>query len=191
MRLTKNLSKITIHNDDQLIKFSQRISKQADKLVQWIRDYSTSQKSLWRKIPYLALEADGRTGYNDNYGRAYSSGLWHIGYSMYVDLESGNLVDSYAASRSFSIGDYDCEKESNLISANSENVLQLVYQIEVLNTSLLVNQLAEEGKKKYLAIYNPKEVEKWRDQKREEFSIEKYTKEKDNFIFKIVLSKYL
>lgn len=68
-----------------------------------VREISESQVSLWQKVPYLALQADGRTGYLDQYSRAYLQGYWAIessiqgsSYAVYVDLETGSLRNGYA-----------------------------------------------------------------------------------------------
>jgi hypothetical protein len=70
-----------------------------DGLEEKIRDYCRSQKELWRRVPYLALQANsiGRY-YHAQYALAYESGLWRVGKADYpsgqifVDLESGELV---------------------------------------------------------------------------------------------------
>ncbi len=76
----------------------------AEKIVEFVRDYSRSQKEFWQRIPLLALEADGRDGFYDNYYRAYRQGFWALQssvsrgyYSVYVDLSTGELVDAYSA----------------------------------------------------------------------------------------------
>ena len=68
-------------------------------LVERIRKYSRSQKEDWRKVPMLALEAEGRTGYSDNRSRAYMQGFWALEesvkdgyYRAYIDLETGDIV---------------------------------------------------------------------------------------------------
>ena len=43
-----------------------------------IRKLSKSQKNIWQKVPYYALQADGISGYNDAYSRAYRQGYWAI-----------------------------------------------------------------------------------------------------------------
>lgn len=55
-------------------------------------DYVKSQKDIWQKIPWLALQADGRGGYNSMYGLAYEYGLWSVSDCVNVDLVNGDLV---------------------------------------------------------------------------------------------------
>ncbi|MDP3966562.1 MAG: hypothetical protein Q8Q04_03460 [archaeon] len=58
-----------------------------------IREYSRSQKELWKKVPYLALEADGRGGYSSEIANCYQRGYKKVSDFVYVDLENGELID--------------------------------------------------------------------------------------------------
>jgi hypothetical protein len=57
-----------------------------------VSEYVISQKDDWQKVPWLALQADGRGGYSSRLAMAYREGLWNVDDSVFVDLESGNLV---------------------------------------------------------------------------------------------------
>jgi hypothetical protein len=68
-------------------------------LANKIRDYCQSQKELWNKIPWLALQANGRGGYCDEYSRNYRLGIIALGsgssggcYNYFIDLATGGLV---------------------------------------------------------------------------------------------------
>lgn len=70
-------------------------------LIKEVREASRQQKALWQKIPYLALQANGRGGYSEQYKRAYHHGYWAVtggasGFDrvVFVDLETGELVDA-------------------------------------------------------------------------------------------------
>jgi hypothetical protein len=39
-------------------------------------DYSVTKVAFWRKLPYMALMADGRGGYSDTYRDCYTRGIW-------------------------------------------------------------------------------------------------------------------
>ncbi len=78
------------------------LEQRAKELVASIREWCRSQKELWRQVPNLALEANGRQGFCRYYERAYESGYWAIqisrvddNYTVYVDLATGELVDPY------------------------------------------------------------------------------------------------
>lgn len=64
-----------------------------------LRQFCREQKSLWQQVPWMALQADGRTGWSESYARAYKSGYWtidrvrvHSYYVGFVDLATGELV---------------------------------------------------------------------------------------------------
>lgn len=67
-------------------------------LVEMILNYSESQKEMWRKVPWLALQADGRSGWSQHYENAYENGLWTVGpadggyYHAFVDCATGKLT---------------------------------------------------------------------------------------------------
>lgn len=78
-----------------------KLQEKADALIKEIRQYSESQKELWQKVPYLALQAEGRGKHKGEFvfGNLYYNGYMHLGctwgeYSHYasVDLETGIIV---------------------------------------------------------------------------------------------------
>jgi hypothetical protein len=73
-----------------------RISADAQELVNKVRQYSREQRTQWNHVPFWALEADGRDGYTEDYKRAYSHGLWNIDNTVAIDLESGELVQKHS-----------------------------------------------------------------------------------------------
>lgn len=159
------------------------IKQQVKKLVKQIRGYSKSQKKLWQQIPWLTLEADGRNGYLDNFSRAYHHGFWAIEssksmgyYSVYVDLETGKLVDAFFASHSFSMHDIDIPKKSELKPAKNENVLRI--SIDELDASQIIQELKEKIRQPYSKSYYPEKQEKWRKDLRGDLGLEKIYKRK-------------
>lgn len=61
-----------------------------------VREYAAAQVPLWQQLPYWALQADGRTGWDSRYGNAYRYGCWSVGTGrkydiVQVDLETGAL----------------------------------------------------------------------------------------------------
>lgn len=66
--------------------------------IKGLVEFSHSQKKFWKKLPYLALMADGRSGYNDNNVICYRYGFWRVGYqpgksnySYRVDCATGDI----------------------------------------------------------------------------------------------------
>ena len=113
-----------------------------EKVVEEIRDYSKSQIKLWQRIPLLALEADGRTGFRGNYSKAYHNGFWALDgsfsdghYLVYVDLSNGELVDEYV-----------------LKPARNKEVLQLVFNLEELDAQKIVTSLEKNPKNHILYV---------------------------------------
>src|SRR5476649_1597967 len=73
----------------------------ARNIIDEVRAFVSSQADIWRRVPNLALEANGRSGYDGNLGNAYEKGVWLVGVPMpvfgnqnvYVDLANGNLIE--------------------------------------------------------------------------------------------------
>jgi hypothetical protein len=133
------------------------IERQAKTLVDEIRSYSKEQKSFWNQLPYWALEADGRTGFSDSYSRAYRTGYWAVDksiingcYTVYVDLENGELVNAF-----------DPRKKANAI-----DVLRLAFDLDTLDAASTVEWVKEEAKKPYGSYYKESD-RKSTDERRE------------------------
>ncbi len=120
-------------------------------LVQALRDRSHEQVEFWRQVPYLALQADGRTGHLDQYSCAFYHGYWqlhsseHSGYyHVYVDLETGDLVSA-----------------SNVEQLASDDAV-LNLNADELDAEKLVAELIEEGKEEHGSYYSAEAKEEWR-----------------------------
>lgn len=148
---------------------STKIFEYAENLANNIEKYSMSQKTLWQKIPLLALTADGRTGYNENYGLAYDWGFWAIGnnelddYKIFVDLETGKLVNAYKANESLFIDERGLKICSDISPANKRDILNLAFNLEEIDAKKIINDLENECKKEYYKIYNPISQDRWRN----------------------------
>lgn len=68
-----------------------QISQKQKEIVTLTKKYCIQQKPLWQQVPYLALQAQGRGGFSEDYGFTYSRGYHKIG-SIYVDCATGNLM---------------------------------------------------------------------------------------------------
>lgn len=71
-----------------------RVENSLKEISKEVRIYFKKQKDDLQKIPWLALQANGRGGYSSTNQWAYELGLWKINYSIVVDLESGDLLCS-------------------------------------------------------------------------------------------------
>lgn len=89
----------------KIITPSELLSRSKE-MVQDIRAYSKSQKDLWRRIPFLAIKAQGHDG-NYHYNKIFSTGYMGLRpsfnersrgeghYKVVVDLATGNLLDGF------------------------------------------------------------------------------------------------
>jgi hypothetical protein len=145
--------------------FSDDISLNASVIIRNIRKFSEIQKNNWVRIPYLALQADGRSGYSDMYRRAYEQGYWAVetsvkggSYTIYVDLETGNLVNAF-----------DPQKP-----ANGDDVLLLAHHLEQINSQEIVDALTVASQKPEWRDYKPEDQKKWREETQKEFNLKPY-----------------
>jgi hypothetical protein len=139
-------------------------------LVDGIRQYSLSQNKLWQRVPLLALEADGRTGFSDQHARAYENGYWALEssakegrYQIFVDLADGRLVNPEYISPNGS-------KWKEL--AQDKIVIQLGFHLHELDASAITCGLELDAQKPYPRYYHGKEYDLWRERKRRELRLE-------------------
>ena len=119
-----------------------------------IRRFSENQKDLWQKVPYLALQADGRSGYSDQYARAYGHGFWAIRssivngyYTICIDLETGRLVNS-----------------SNLtVAPRDETIIPLASALKELDAKDIVADLGKLSTEPTYKEYDPNKQNEWRN----------------------------
>ena len=147
-----------------MINKIQEIKNQSGSLVEMIKQYSRDQKELWQKVPYLALHADGKSGYSDQYSRAYRTGYWALDsstvrgyYNIFIDLSNGDLVNA----------------RHELKIADPEHILKLAFNLEELDATDIVDELIAEGKSLPWKGYNKQEQEKWRKGIIKEYNLKK------------------
>ncbi len=116
-------------------------------LVSRVTEFSRRQKALWQKIPFLALSANGRSGYSDQYSRAYGQGYWAVEasvsdgeYCVYVDLETGKLVNATDPRR----------------PAKAEDVLRIARSLDQLDAASIVKSLEVQAKEPIGSYYDAK-----------------------------------
>jgi hypothetical protein len=122
------------------------IEGMGEQLAMMIRNYCENQKDYWKKIPWLALQADGRKGYRNEYAIMYRYGYLRLSASFFVDLATGKLVSG-----------------RNLISPPTDSeILHLAASIQDIDAEKIVEKLEHEAKEPTAKCYNSKEQEKWR-----------------------------
>jgi len=153
------------------------LKKKAENLCTEIRGYSESQAKLWRKIPFLALQADGRTGFSDKYSMAYNFGYWNLEfsikegkYTIIVDLESGRLMEA----RSFGDVVLDDVVNSGVEprEADDKEIIGLAFNLDEINAQRIISDLANGKKSPYPSYYNPEKQKAWRKKTRKELCLE-------------------
>lgn len=111
------------------------IKAEVHETVQLVRRYSESQVESWRRVPLLALQADGRVGryYTNSWlEAAYMHGLWRIPASfknveVFVDCDTGGIVgrqleaveDKYILAIASKLSDIDAGKVIDELSGNA------------------------------------------------------------------------
>jgi hypothetical protein len=127
-------------------------------LVADLKVYVQAQKETWQKVPWLALEADGRTGYSD--GVVWREGKLRIpfgsecNYIAYIDLATGELMP---------FGD-------------PRKLALLATALELVDAEQVVAELAEraaEPQRSYVPLQPGfRNVRAWREQMRKDYGIE-------------------
>lgn len=145
----------------------QTIERDTAALVRGIREFARSQVETWRRVPYLALEADGRSGFSDNYARAYRQGVWAVeasvrdgSYTVYVDLATGDLVNPFSF-----------HEQARCVDAYDSHVLALATSIDQLDAEALVVSLEAAARKPVASYYDPQAQRRWRVTTRSELKL--------------------
>ena len=130
-----------------------KLAATSKELVEQIRELSRSQRSLWQQIPFLAVLADGRTGFLDHYSRAYYQGYWAIRasvrdgcFTVYVDLETGELVCSLNPG----------------IKASDNDLLMIASALDQIDAAAIIEELSTKAKQPIGRFYDPAKQECWR-----------------------------
>lgn len=135
-------------------------------LIEHIRAFSRRQAALWQRVPYLALEADGRTGFNDNHSRAYRQGVWAVdscvngNYTIYVDLATGELIDPFAF-----------HEKGEIKPASDAGVLTLATKLAELDAFAVVQRLEERAREPVASYYDRATQQRWREETRREYKL--------------------
>ncbi len=132
-------------------------------LDELIRAYTQSEKELWRLVPYLALQADGRGGYSSQYAVAYQKGLWIIehsvdrfgSYTVAVDCATGELVSI----------------PNTHEKARVEDVLRCASRLHEFDAAAVVLALQQAGKNPYFSGYDVESIKKQRLKTQEEYDL--------------------
>lgn len=123
-------------------------------LVSIVREHSQSQREQWQRIPYLALQADGRSGYSDNLRRAYVNKMWALGCS--TDTCGYHVIPTGGKPR----------------QATVEQVLVVAAHPEEIDAQRIIRWLEEEARRPYPSYYEPEKQEAWRNKAMKKLKLE-------------------
>ncbi|MCL6096394.1 MAG: hypothetical protein M1444_01775 [Patescibacteria group bacterium] len=154
----------------------QELIDKRDEYVNTARKVSRIQVELWRQIPWLALQADGRSGYYAKFTAAYEQGYWVLDEGEFssigtpsntgvcVDLETGELVDTYTATNE--------DWGNNPVQpASDEGILKVLAVPEQLDAATLLAWLKSDAKRPTSKSYDARKQEDWRKRKIDELKL--------------------
>ena len=121
-------------------------------LAEELRMFSKAQKELWQRVPWLALQADGRSGYSDGYAFAYHKGLWRIEASV----QNSNYVVAIDCATGEPINIWQHKPASDL------DLLHCMHKWKDFDAEHVVAELRKHGKAAHFSGYDAKKVEAWR-----------------------------
>jgi hypothetical protein len=125
-------------------------------LIADIREYVRSQKEEWQIVPWLAIQADGRTGWSGQAELA-CAGLWQVatartGPCVFIDCKTGELVRLVRSTH------------NRRVPLEDKLVLELVApHLDKLTAVEIVCRLQNEAAKKRPSYYS---VNNWEDNAR-------------------------
>ena len=119
----------------------EEIAAGIDNLVVEVRAWCRSQASLWQQLPYLALQANGRTEFSGRLSTCHNKGLWFLevqsidwNFICAVDCETGEIIDHVESER----------LKCRVLAPDSAIVL-LLLQPEELDASKVIQFLKEKA----------------------------------------------
>ena len=154
------------------------ITERKSELAENVRAYSKAHSKLWRLVPSLYLEIEGRTGYSNTGAWVLTKNTYPLTEGCYVELTTGDIVHypKLLPSLMWDDGEINLNREENWQNekAPERKLIALSTDIKTLDAYTLVKNLAVEAQKPYGSWVRPDELEdikKWRSSIREEHGI--------------------
>ncbi|OGH11112.1 MAG: hypothetical protein A3B38_02765 [Candidatus Levybacteria bacterium RIFCSPLOWO2_01_FULL_36_13] len=144
---------------------SRGIENLQKQMIDSVKTHIKEQRELWKLIPALYLEEQGRDGYNDDAAWICGSKLLPIsegGNYDFIDLEKATIVH------------WDFQKHVRY-KANDNSYLEYASKMDKLDAVEWVEMLlevAQEPYGKYIA-YTVEHVEQWREEQRQDYGLQK------------------
>lgn len=143
----------------------EKIQKKSMALVKSIRDYASEQREQWQKIPWLALQAEGKEGYDGDYRFCWEYGILKLKDHLYVNLAGGEIlfVDK---------GRIDFPSDSCILSLFPfSNILNADSHIEYLESIMNKEDMPFDGDSGVGALFESHE--QWRRFTAERYGVDK------------------
>lgn len=143
----------------------QEIESKRASYVEALRVYALAQVEDWKRIPWLALQAEGRSGFTDEGASRYGAGYLRLvnsggSYRIFLDLDTGELCNSFYPIK----------------LAPDPLVMQLTP--EDLTASKYIVELEERARRPTISYYDPAKQEEWRQQKIKQYGLtERYERQ--------------
>ncbi len=157
-RIPKNKMKSTVPTNIPLTGI-------VDEILERLTQQILSQAELWKKVPFLALEANGRSGYSDDWNVAYQHGYWALRdirtkqTLAYIDCENGKLR---AAN--------ECTIENT--TPSKRDLLIILADLKMADAEAVVENLQQQSTRPHSSGYDPDQQEEWRKSQREKYGVE-------------------
>jgi hypothetical protein len=145
------------------------IKSDGQKLIEAIGKLSKSQKELWQKLPYLALEADGHNGYSPDLADIYRNGIWPVKSSIVthswsyvcVDCATGELISGNAF-----------RAHGTIEPPDGGAVLRILSHLEELNAQHVIDDLVRYGTQRTWGDQGTEEEQdEWRESVRKDLKL--------------------
>jgi len=136
------------------------LTQALDKLLEELKKRALGQADLWRKIPFLALQADGRSGYSGKHARAYREGYWEISdpysgeYLGVVDCDSGELL-----------------RYEPTAPICRYSLVQILASPDLIDARGIIRSLREVAREPYGSYYKPTIQNKKRNDEQREYGV--------------------
>lgn len=142
-----------------------RINDLIRETAELIRQQTIEQVSLWQKVPFWSLEANGADGWSDNLNFPYVYGLYIVDRwppKLYIECATGLLVE---------------EKNHEIVAASDTMIVSryISSSIVIFDAALTLESLREEASHKFKP--NQLRNDKQREELRQNYNVvERHTR---------------
>jgi hypothetical protein len=96
-----------------------------EKLIRMVKDYVKERAHLYREIPFLALEVNGRHHWSGKLRAAYEQFIWRVNEFVYISLKTGEL------------------------HGRAQNILEITSNFRLLEPEIIVERLKSQTRQEF------------------------------------------